>query len=52
VWLLSGYEITAFVGKSRNYVMSQIVQPLIAEGKLEMTIPDKPKSQKQRYVKK
>lgn len=45
-------EITAFVGKSRNYVMSQIVQPLIAEGKLEMTIPDKPKSQKQRYVKK
>lgn len=44
-------EITAFVGKSRNYVMTQIVQPLIMENKLQMTIPDKPKSQKQRYVK-
>ena len=44
-------EITAFVGKSRNYVMTQIVQPLILENKLRMTIPEKPKSQKQRYVK-
>ncbi len=44
-------EIVAFVGKSKNYVMSQIVAPLVASGKLKMTIPDKPKSPKQKYVK-
>ena len=45
-------EIVAFVGKSKNYVMSQIVSPLIESGKLKMTIPDKPKSPNQRFVKK
>ncbi len=44
-------EIVAFVGKSKNYVMSQIVAPFVASGKLKMTIPDKPKSPKQKYVK-
>ena len=43
-------EIVAFVGKSRNYVMSQVVAPLVAAGKLKMTIPDKPKSSKQKFV--
>ena len=44
-------EIVAFVGKSKNYVMSQIVAPLVAEGKLKMTMPDKPKSSNQKFVK-
>lgn len=44
-------EITAFVGKSKNHVMSQIVQPLVEEGKLKLTIPDKPKSANQKFVK-
>ena len=44
-------EIAAFVGKSKNYVMSQIVAPLVANGKLKMTMPDKPKSSNQRFVK-
>lgn len=44
-------EIVAFIGKSKNYVMSNIVSPLIESGKLKMTIPDKPKSPKQKYVK-
>jgi ATP-dependent DNA helicase RecG len=41
----------AFVGKSKNYVRSQIVAPLVASGKLKMTLPDKPKSSNQKFVK-
>lgn len=44
-------ELVSFVGKSRNYVISQIVQPLVDSGKLKLTIPDKPRSSNQRYVK-
>ncbi len=44
-------EIVAFVGKSRNHVMSQIVAPLVTSGKLKMTMPDKPKSSNQKFVK-
>ncbi len=44
-------EIVAFVGKSQNHVMSQIVTPLIKSGELKLTIPDKPKSSNQKYVK-
>ena len=44
-------EIVAFVGKSKNHVMSQIVAPLVSDGKLKMTIPDKPKSSTQKFVK-
>lgn len=44
-------ELVAFVGKSRNYVMGQLILPLIACGKLKMTLPDKPKSANQKYVK-
>lgn len=36
---------------SINYVMSDIVKPLVAEGKLMLTLPDKPKSRNQRYYK-
>ena len=34
---------------SINYVMSSIVKPLVAEGRLKLTLPDKPKSRNQRY---
>ena len=44
-------ELTAFTGKSRYYTMSEYVRPLLDDGKLRMTLPDKPKSSRQRYVK-
>ncbi len=44
-------EIVSFAGKSKNYVMSQIVNPLVESGKLKMTMPEKPKSPKQQFVK-
>lgn len=44
-------ELVTFVGKSRNYVMRQIIIPLVENGKLKLTIPDKPKSANQRYIK-
>lgn len=34
---------------SINYVMSSIVKPLVAEGRLKLALPDKPKSRNQRY---
>ena len=44
-------EIAAFVGKSKNHVMSKIVNPLVSSGKLRLTMPEKPKSPGQKYVK-
>ena len=44
-------ELISFAGKSRNYVMGRIVAPLVESGKLKMTMPDKPKSSNQKYVK-
>ena len=44
-------EIVDFIGKSKNYVMSKIVNQLVKGGKLRMTIPDKPKSPNQRFMK-
>ena len=43
-------EIIDFANKSKNYVMSQIVTPLIKEGKLKLTLPNKPKSPYQRSI--
>ena len=43
-------ELIAFTGKSRYYTMSGIVMPLVAQGKLRMTIPGTPKSPRQQYV--
>lgn len=43
-------EIIDFTGMSHYHTMSNLVQPLIKEGLLKMTIPEKPKSARQRYV--
>lgn len=44
-------EIQEFLEiKSRDYFRNNILGPLIDAGLLDMTIPDKPKSSKQRYV--
>lgn len=34
---------------SINYIMSSMVKPLVAEGRLKLAIPDRPKSRNQRY---
>lgn len=44
-------ELIAFTGKSRTYTMAKIVQPLVESGKLKYTLPEKPKSSKQKFVK-
>lgn len=43
-------ELIEFTGKSRNYVVKQLIAPLVECGKLKLTIPDKPKSSNQKYV--
>lgn len=43
-------EIVSFVKLTQYYAMKTIVLPLVNEGKLKMTIPDKPKSRNQKYV--
>lgn len=44
-------ELIEFTGKSRTYTMIHLVAPLVRAGELKMTLPDKPKSSKQRYLK-
>ena len=44
-------ELIEFTDKSRTYTMISLVAPLVRAGKLKMTLPDKPKSSKQRYIK-
>ena len=45
-------EIQEFCGyKSRDYFRKNILSPLIESGKIDMTIPEKPQSSKQKYVK-
>ena len=45
-------EIAEFLGvKTRSYVMHRYVNPLLKEGKLAMTMPEKPQSKWQRYYK-
>lgn len=42
-------ELTEFTGMSRYHTMSNIIQPLIDSKKIKLTIPEKPKSSKQKY---
>ena len=44
-------EFIDFTYKSLTYTMISLVAPLVRAGKLKMTLPDKPKSSKQRYIK-
>ena len=44
-------QLEKFTGFSRYYTMSKIVQPLIYSNQLRLTLPEKPKSSKQMYVK-
>lgn len=45
-------EIQAFAGiVRREYLREKILKPLLESGKLKMTIPDKPNSRNQKYVK-
>lgn len=44
-------EIVAYCGKSRNYTLSHIVTHLIEKDMLRMTMPDKPKSKNQKFIK-
>ena len=44
-------EIQTFIGiTNRGYFRSSILKPLLDAGKLKMTIPDKPKSTNQKYI--
>lgn len=44
-------ELQKFTGFTWYYTFKKIIQPLVESGVLKMTIPDKPKSSKQRFVK-
>lgn len=35
--------------KTWNYIMKQWIQPLLKEGRLQLTMPEKPRSKQQRY---
>lgn len=52
VALVNILEFLDFTGMSRYYTTSAILHPLVEQGLLLQTMPDKPKSPKQRYVKK
>lgn len=43
-------EISVLLGKTNYYVFKNHIEPLIAKGKLEYTIPDRPKSKYQKIV--
>lgn len=43
-------ELISFTGLSRYQLMSKYVQPMIEEGILSYTLPEKPKSKKQKFV--
>lgn len=43
-------EIAEFTGQTQYYTMKTLVAPLVEQGLIQLTIPDKPKSKKQKYV--
>jgi ATP-dependent DNA helicase RecG len=43
-------EIAAYLGiRTVSYAMDKFVKPLLKEGRLKMTLPQKPQSRKQKY---
>jgi len=42
-------EIAEFTGQTQYYTMKTLISPMIAQGMIQLTIPDKPKSKKQKY---
>lgn len=44
-------EISELLNMSKNYVMTKYVKPLLKENKLKLTIPNKPNSPFQKYIK-
>ncbi|MDR6164132.1 Fic family protein [Pseudomonas fluorescens] len=43
-------DLMSFVGRNnRSKFREQVLAPLLASGVVEMTVPDKPNSSKQRY---
>ena len=49
----SRQEITEYLGIGTTaYAMQAYINPLIEKGLVQLTIPDRPKSQKQRFVQK
>lgn len=43
-------ELQQFTGFSRYYTMTKIIKPLLEQGLLKMTIPEKPKSKAQKFT--
>jgi len=43
-------EIVKFLGKTQYYALRTYIDPLVAEGKLQLTLPDVPRSKHQKYV--
>ena len=44
-------EIMEYLGlKHRVHLLTEYIQPLVEEGLLALTIPDKPKSSRQKYM--
>ena len=39
-----------FSAFSKSYIIAKYINPLIKEGKLSLTIPDKPSSKNQKYI--
>lgn len=46
----SSIEMAAFMQIRREYFFKKYLKALLADGKLKMTLPDKPKSKNQKYV--
>ena len=45
-------DIQLFIGlKNKNHFLKNYLNPMIESGKLIMTVPDKPNSRNQKYVK-